>query len=118
MAVVFAVLLPAGAVFGAEVKNGGVEGGLVSASVEIPAFSAATVFTTPSDKFFVLTTACGTGLPIVSGGTFGFITTIASENQCVNFNPGYALPKDEAIICTNLFGGSVNCSISGVLTKK
>jgi hypothetical protein len=92
-------------------------GRVISNGTNVSATSTATVFTTPSSRHFVLTQFCGGSSMILSGGTFGNVASLTTDRLCYSFNPGYAMPQNEAIQCTNPISGGSWCSISGVSEK-
>jgi hypothetical protein len=95
------------------------KGKIFSASAAISANGTTTVFTTPlRGDVFVLTEACTTGGITLSGKTFGTITRFGSILACLSFSPGFALPANEDVQCTDLTGNPDNCSISGVLVPR
>ena len=116
-ATMVALLLAVGAaappVHAQQLRRGTLSGTIVSRSVDVVPGGPITIFTTPSDSFFVLTEVCtdAQGLRVSATG-FGKIPT---PNQACNEFPGIALPQKSTITVQGS-GGSV--TITGVLTFK
>lgn len=87
-------------------------GRIISASINSAA--PAVMVTTPKTGAFVLTQFCTTYQGGLTGSSVGGIVSFSVPNgspPCASFNPGYALPPNEQIICQG------QCSISGVLER-
>ena len=99
-----------------QMKKGTLTGKVVSAAVELPANSSATVFTTPTKGFFVLTQVCVDKKDAnVRGATVG---PVFNDDKCTTYTPGIAFPQSEVITCVNNGGDPAGCCITGVISKK
>jgi len=121
IAVVFAVLLTGVALTtpaqAQQLKKGTLTGEILSKTWPIQANSSATMFTTPTKGFFVLTQLCvenknNVTVRAASGGL------LPGDEKCTTYNPGFAFPQNEAITCVNDGAGASSCLITGVITKK
>jgi hypothetical protein len=94
-----------------QLKKGTLSGTLVSATA--PAGNSyLDVYTTPMDKAFVLTQACGCWT--CRTGTFGPFAAASGTEPCATYVPGLALPRGETIQCT----GDGACTLTGVLSLR
>lgn len=97
-------------------SRGTVSGVITSKSVTVPAMMTAPLFTAPAEGFFILTQTStnGSGCITMSGSTVGRIPEQST------FTPGFALPANEVVSCTETCGVPfpVYCTLTGVLSKK
>lgn len=100
-----------------QVKKGELSGTILSGGVSVPASSSLVVFTAPATGNFILTTFCARDVAL-SGNTVGPIAPADSDEPCLVFVPGFAIPSGEVLTCTNDEVDPGICSVSGVLSKK
>ena len=123
IAVVFAVLLTGVALTtpaqAQQLKKGTLTGEILSKTWPIQANSSATMFTTPTKGFFVLTQLCveNKNNVTVRGATVGLLL-FPGDEKCTTYNPGIAFPQNEAITCVNDGASASSCLITGVITNK
>jgi hypothetical protein len=86
---------------------------IVSAGTTVPSSGTATVFTAPSHGNFILTQFCA-GIAGMTLSGVGYIASIEDNpTGCVTFNPGFAVPQNQALECANVQAFPVGCSVTG-----
>lgn len=98
------------------VSKGTVSGVITSKSVLVPAMMTVPLFTVPATGFFILTqtNTNGSGCIALTGSTVGRIPEQST------FTPGFALPVNEVVSCTETCGAPfpIYCMLTGVLSNK
>lgn len=116
MTLVVAIALAAGSAQAQRIKNGGLDGTLMSGHALVTGNGQANVLQTPSKGQFIMTQFCKEdGDTDLQGSSLGVITT---TNGCTEFSPGVPIPRDEVLFCRNGDSQSRSCSVMGVLSKK
>ena len=101
------------------VKKGTLSGTIVTHGVTIPAGGSMTVVTAPADGegVFVVTQVCSSAQSVsLSGSVIGPLAV--PGGACQSFTPGLALLPSEVLTCTNPSGGSQECMVTGLYSKK
>ena len=111
------------------VTNGSLSGTIASGHASLPnSGTTATLFTAPTSGtgFFILTQCIsnGTGSPGPSGvvgSTLGLLP--CTTEPPLQLTPGFAIPADEVLTCTNNMGCGpgdcvVRCLITGIVSRR
>ena len=104
-----------------EVKSGGLNGEVISATVNLFANGPHTFFTVPADKFFILTQACylDTGsnyrLENIGEGGSGNSQAPLDNSVCKEFTPGLRYNSGVDVVFRNNSEAGVRVLINGVL---